>query len=525
MWSPTAEPDRVAVYIRWSTDEQGLGTTLDVQRERVELFVRSRGWPFREELVYIDDGYSGATLERPALSRLREAIQQGDATCVVVYRLDRLSRSLLDTVTLVRREWAGKAVLCSATENFDTQSPIGQMIFNLLVSFAEFERNLIRDRTLSGKRKRAEQGRNAGQRYPLGYRKGANGSWALDGVDEETGDLTGAAALVRRIFDAFLRGMSTGAIARQLNQEQVPTPMGRQWRFHYISRILQNPLYAGEYRYGSRNAVAVTQAAPTIVTAEEFQRVQEQLRGRRVKRSPHALYPLSGLARCLRCGEPLAGSRGRGRRYYVCTGRTILHRCDCAYLNAEALESALLRELMNHLPEPDLRWVEERWKEEALTAREQVRRGEAELATLLRRRQRLEDQYLDEQLSGPAYSGLIERLERDLAAATVSLDESRGLLAMFQAPLARQLRCTREANPLQELSPDETRYLIRLMTASLVAYQPPGARGSGEMQVVWRPKQKTAPIAVNTAGAVSPLAPAGQGDQVKTCDRRIPEFV
>jgi len=484
MLNAALEPERVAVYIRWSTDEQGLGTTLEVQRERVEHFVRSRGWAFREELLFVDDGYSGGTLERPALGRLRAAIRQGEVTCVVVYRLDRLSRSLLDTVTLVRREWAGKALLCSATENFDTQSPIGQMIFNLLVSFAEFERNLIRDRTLSGKRKRAEQGRNAGQRYPLGYRKGPDGGWALDGVNEQ-GALVGPAALVRRIYEAFLQGLSTGAIARMLNADQIPTPQGRPWRFHYISRILRNPLYAGAYRYGTARA---EHAAPAIVTPEEFRWVQERLQERRVERSPAALYLLSGLARCLGCGEPLAGSRGRGRRYYVCPGRTILHRCDCGYMDAERLESALLAALPAYLPEEDPGWLERRWEEAAQAAREEVERWEAELAEAARRRHRLEDQFLGGHLTGRAYSGLLERLEQEQGVAQANLERGRRAVAALRRCRGELLRLAREAGPWQGLSPEEVRHLLHLMTASLGVYQPPRGRGPGEMQVVWQPR-------------------------------------
>ncbi|HLN62292.1 MAG TPA: recombinase family protein, partial [Symbiobacteriaceae bacterium] len=196
-------PGKVAAYIRWSTDEQGQGTTLAIQRERVELFIRSQGWSLAEDRVFVDDGYSGSTLDRPAMRLLREAVRAGEVDCVVVYKLDRLSRSLLDTVTLVRREWQERCTLYSATENFDTCSPVGQMVFNLLVSFAEFERNLIRERTLSGKRKRAQQGRNAGQRYAYGYRRGDDGGWVLDSVDE-TGGLAGPAAVVRQIFSRYM---------------------------------------------------------------------------------------------------------------------------------------------------------------------------------------------------------------------------------------------------------------------------------------------------------------------------------
>lgn len=511
-------PDQVATYIRWSTDEQGHGTTLAVQRERVEWFMRSQGWEPREDLTFIDDGYSGGSLDRPALTRLREAVRQGRVRCVVVYRLDRLSRSLIDTVNLVRREWENRAVLCSATENFDTRSPVGQMIFNILASFAEFERNLIRDRTASGKRKRAEQGRNAGQRYPLGYRKGPDGGWELDSRDRETGRLRGPAALVRRIFKAYLSGMGTGTIARMLNAEGIPTPMGRVWRFHYLVRILRNPIYAGRYRYGRGDAATqVEEALPAIVSAEEFQRVQGRLQERQGPRSACAAYLLTGLARCGRCASPMAGSRGRTKRYYVCTGRTLLHRCDCGYIDADAAETALLAAARRVLPVQPTRQTLQRWWREALE-RQQARLAglEAERATLERQRRRLEDEFLAERLTAAGYSGLIERVTRRLAALE---DELWRATALLTALSGRPVE-TIETEPWAALEQEEVREALRLLTAELTLYRAPagagGRRSPSSVEITWRRKQKSAHMAARkaTTGAVSPLTPAGLGDHI-----------
>jgi site-specific DNA recombinase len=491
-------PDQVAAYIRWSTDEQGHGTTLAVQRERVEWFIRSQGWACRDELIFVDEGYSGGSLERPALSRLREAVRAGQVRCVVVYRLDRLSRSLLDTVNLVRREWEGRAVLCSATENFDTHSPVGQMVFNILASFAEFERSLIRERTASGKRKRAEQGRNAGQRYPLGYRKGAGG-WALNGRDE-SGCLTGPAALVRRIFDGFLSGMSTGTIARLLNAEGILTPMGRPWRFHYVARILRNPIYAGRYRYG-RGAAAtlVPGAVEALVSDAEFDQVQAWLRQRSSVRSPPASYLLTGLARCGRCGSPIAGSRGRGKRYYVCTGRTLLHRCDCGYMDADAVEGALLAEVCRLLPCGPPQTVLERWRQEA--AGEQhglLRQIEAEGATLDRQRRRAEDEYLAGKLTARSYSRLVERLEAGQAEVEGRLERTRDLLAALSGT-AIELG---PDDPWTGLTEAERREVLRLMTERLTLYRPPGTGPApSAVEVAWCPRRRHAPPPEREAGS------------------------
>ncbi|HYF79793.1 MAG TPA: recombinase family protein, partial [Symbiobacteriaceae bacterium] len=176
-------PDAVAIYIRWSTDEQTDGTTLQTQKERCSLYLLSQGWQVNDDLIFIDDGCSGGSLNRPALTRLRAAVAEGRVDCVVSYSMDRLSRSVADTVELVQREWAGKCVYRSASQPISTDdgNPTGQLIFNILASFAEFERALIRERTHSGLVRRARQGMYPGTRVPpFGYRRDGKGRLAVD---------------------------------------------------------------------------------------------------------------------------------------------------------------------------------------------------------------------------------------------------------------------------------------------------------------------------------------------------------
>lgn len=496
-------PDRVAAYIRWSTDEQGHGTTLDVQQERVALFIQSQGWMYREELLFIDDGFSGATLERPGLSRLREAIQTGLVDCVVVYKLDRLSRSLVDTVNLVSREWAGRAVLCSATESFDTRSPVGQMLFNILASFAEFERSLIRERTLSGKRKRAEQGRNAGQRYPMGYRKGPDGSWALDGWDAGRGEFTGPAATVRRIFDAFLAGLGTGSVARMLNAESMLTPTGKAWRFHYVARILRNPIYAGVYRYGkgpngeTEGCTESQGSVPPIISAGEFARAQRLLDGRRTARREPVAYLLTGLARCGRCGSPIAGSRGRTKRYYICTGRRLLGCCDCASLDADRVEEAVLSELRRRLASlpPAHEAIRARWAHLVSERRRAMRLAESERLELERRRRRADDEFLAGVLTGEIYSRLSARLLAEAEVMRERLEEAERALAVARLGEEEIPPGERLVDAWAELTTEEVREVIRLLSESLTLYQAPGRPGSrhgnpAPVSLTWKIKNR-----------------------------------
>ncbi|HYG60927.1 MAG TPA: recombinase family protein, partial [Symbiobacteriaceae bacterium] len=238
------DPDRVAIYIRWSTEDQAEGTTLEVQREACTHYVLSQGWRVSHDLIFIDDGCSGGTLDRPALARLRHLVKEGRIQAVVVYRLDRLSRSVVDTVNLVLQEWDGLCHVKSAREPIDTASQAGRMFFYTLVSYAEWERAAIRERTSAGRLRRAAEGRWAAGRPPFGYQLDAEHRLALH--PEE-------APVVARIFREYLAGKGSPAIAFELAREGAPF-RGRIWWAGAVKRVLENPVYCGELRYGITRA-------------------------------------------------------------------------------------------------------------------------------------------------------------------------------------------------------------------------------------------------------------------------------
>lgn len=227
-----------AVYIRWSTDDQGDGTTKEVQLEACRNFILSQGWAFREDLVFIDDGYTGFNLDRPALEQLRRLVLEGAVDCVVVYKLDRLSRNLADAVYLVRDEWADICQVRSVTETFDTTTDIGTAFFGVLATFAEIERSSIADRMLSGLATAVQNGETYPNQRPYGYRadRSAPAKTAPDPEEAPT---------LRRIFEAARDGVSLTRLATQLNREGVPSPRGKHWTHCTIQRIIRNPVYKG----------------------------------------------------------------------------------------------------------------------------------------------------------------------------------------------------------------------------------------------------------------------------------------
>jgi site-specific DNA recombinase len=312
----------------------------------------SQGWVARADLTFIDDGYSGSTLERPALTRLRQAVREGLVDCVVVYKLDRLSRNIKDIINLVLDEWEGVCCVRSTQEPVDTTSDAGKLFFTMLGSFADFERSTIRTRTWSGKRKNAEKGRNPGLLYPFGFRKSETGDYAI--VDEE-------AVVVRRMFQEYLKGKSCRLIAFALNAEGTFTRSGGMWATADISRLLRNPLYMGTLIYNRRawsqkkklgkvvfkdrsEWVEVEGAAPAIVDQETWAQVQRIRESRpRIGRGESARtqsspYLLSGLAKCAQCGYSWIGYQGgnKGERYYACAAARSSGPAKCASRSIKA---------------------------------------------------------------------------------------------------------------------------------------------------------------------------------------------
>lgn len=227
-------------YIRVSTEDQATnGYGLAAQEDSVRSYCQAMGY----ELAGIihDDGQSGFTMERPGLQEVCRLAGSGRLARVVVYKLDRISRRLRDILNLVEGELepAGASIV-SVKEQFDTSSPTGRLMFQLLGSFAEFERSLITARTMDGRKRKASEGGYAGGQPGLGYRA-RRGTGALE-VDEEK------AATVRRCLE--LRDAHPDWSLRQLadaiNQEGHTTAQGKRFTAMQVKRVLdRRPLYEG----------------------------------------------------------------------------------------------------------------------------------------------------------------------------------------------------------------------------------------------------------------------------------------
>jgi site-specific DNA recombinase len=258
---------RCAVYTRKSTEE-GLEmefNSLDAQREACEAYVasqRAEGWLLVSDR-YDDGGFSGGTLERPALKQLLGDIEAGRIDVVVVYKIDRLSRSLMDFSRLVEVFDRQSVTFVSVNQSFNTTTSMGRLTLNVLLSFAQFEREVIGERIRD--------------KFAASRRKGMwMGGWAPLGYDVRDRKLIvneRDAKLVQSIFQRFLKTGSATVLARQLIQEDVRNKYGKLVDKGILYKLLNNPVYIGE---AVHKGVSYPGEHTAIIDRKVWDRVQAQ---------------------------------------------------------------------------------------------------------------------------------------------------------------------------------------------------------------------------------------------------------
>jgi DNA invertase Pin-like site-specific DNA recombinase len=240
MKKPVVRKLRCAIYTRKSSEE-GLGmefNSLDAQREACEAYIasqRSEGWVELAER-YDDGGFSGGTLERPALKRLLADIEERRIDVVVVYKIDRLSRSLMDFAKLVEVFDRGSVTFVSVTQSFNTTTSMGRLTLNILLSFAQFEREVIGERIRDKFAASRKKGMWMGGVVPFGYRV-ENRKLVINENE---------ARIIRMLFERFIKIGSATTLARALTTEGVTTRTGRPIDKGVLYKLLRNRVYIGE---------------------------------------------------------------------------------------------------------------------------------------------------------------------------------------------------------------------------------------------------------------------------------------
>jgi len=514
-------PNTPAIYVRWSTDEQGSGTTLEEQRQTCLSFLKDRDWPVCDDLIFIDDGYSASSLERPAMKKLRKLVESGSVDAVVVYKLDRLTRNIVDAVDLVLREWEGRCALVSVTQSaIDTTNAMGRQFFTLMASFAEFEREMIRDRTMSGKKRRAMQGRNPGMKIAYGYMADAGDLV----IDQEK------ASIVRRIYHSFVAGNSMMDIARQLNQQAVPAPgKSRGWSDRTIRYMLMNPLYVGTLEYGKTSVNtpqkrkqtgrsktqykeprwAVVPGAFEATVSHETWNIAQALikqRGRDtgfISRAASSSYLMTGMMTC-KCGFALSGVTGKGLHYYRCRN-TAPGACPAGYIRTDHVDVAVMEAIRSRLGSTMGQTLLQASAERAEAAKGQSEAAVVNLKSALsgiqKQKEKARRDYTDGDLSGRLYSELVSEIDSKESEIRSALRQAEFEVAH---PTSGQLDGNWLLSHIEQVMSDSWEHLeqsrkkstLRALVAGVVAYRE-GKNGTVDIEITLNSLDTGPPLTVS----------------------------
>ena len=356
---------KVAIYVRVSTSVQGDGTSLDTQEEAGNALAISLGYPVDAVCVY-REVWSGASLDRPHLEKLRHMAAADELEALVVFNTDRLARDPVHLVMLVR-EFEGQGVKVHFVHDPSDSTPEGELVRFVLGFSGHRERDMFRLRTMNGKIEVAKAGR-----MPVG---GGSGTYGYDrdpvtkmrSVNEEE------AKVVQWIFPKYAGGWSMNGIAGKLNKKGIPSKGGGDWGVKVLRDLLTNTSYIELDYYGKTHLVGGKRVArpreewieikgysPRLVSDKLFQKVQERLAGvqARVNAFNKYRYMMTSYAWCGKCGNPLSGrTASRGHWYYRCSGvkpKVPGHdrECDAKSVSGQWMEEQVWTSLVAMVRDP-----------------------------------------------------------------------------------------------------------------------------------------------------------------------------
>ncbi len=325
---------KAAIYIRVSTDAQREeGYSIDAQKEMLTAYCVSKS--INEYEYYIDGGYTGSNLERPALKMLIEDIKADKISCVLVYKLDRLSRSQKDTLYLIEDVFNPHGVdFVSLNESMDTSTPLGRLMLGILSAFAQLERENIRERTRMGMKERVKSGFwRGGGHIPFGY-----------DYDVEKGILipNSDAKLVKKTYELYLKGYSTNSIARILG-------LGYE---KLARQILTRKSNAGYITYNGEEYLGKHEP---IISLETYEKAMQMMSERAGERRTDANHLLTGLIKCGFCGAKMRYQKwGKNGNKIVCYSKDKSKphlvkdpNCQSDGIWADELEEIVLNDLFS----------------------------------------------------------------------------------------------------------------------------------------------------------------------------------
>ena len=461
---------RVCLYQRISTDEDHQPTSLRTQRERLERYCEAmEDWHI---VAAYEDQASGTSLHRPGLQQALELARVKDIDLLLVYRVDRLSRKVRQLASLCEELDRVGVVLKSATEPFDTGSPAGRMMLQMLGVFAEFEHATIVDRVTAGLERRVREGKWMSGRLPYGYTR-----------DPQTKLLTPdpvKAPIIRRIFGLYADGkLGTTAIARILESEGAPSPRKTGWSPNALRVILANPAYTGLVRWNQDTHPGLHEP---LIDDHLFEQAQQILRRRgedaTLRRGNPTDYLLSGLVRCHHCGRAYIGTSAHGRNgrytYYTCSTRYKYGptKCNGDRLPKNELEDAVLAQLTDlyrdgRLVQQALARASETIEKQRPQIEDQLGSVRAELGRIEQKLERYLEAFEDGQLSAALCQERIQSHQQRLEALRAQHAELTRRLATQAQTAPDRAALAGLADELDEIitggKPEQAKELLRVL--------------------------------------------------------------
>jgi len=495
---------RIAAYVRVSGHRQVQTQTIEQQLERLQSHSQSQGWPWQDEHVFRDDGYSGASLKRPGLDRLRDQVARAAFDLVLITAPDRLARKYVHQMLLLEElERAGCRV--EFVDRPMSQDPHDQLLLQIRGAVAEYERTLIADRMRRGRQQKFRAGTLLPwSRPPYGYRLNPDRPRDPTGVRREEAE----AACVAEIFALYLReGQSLAGVVKHVMRLGIPNPSGKpRWSLMTVRGILTNPAYTGRERavpkrkrlsplqpLGRRNSSQPTSSEewievaqiPAIVTKEQFEMVQAKLvqnQSFAKRNNTSHQYLLRALLSCGLCGLSCNGRSSKTRAYYFCRGKLGAiqssrdETCHSRHLPADQLDELVWQDVCEVLLNPGIiaqvlqRAQSGEWLPQELQARRaQVRKARTSLEGQL---ERLTEAYMAGVLPLAEY----KRRRQDLEQRLEALDnQARQIEAsvhqqMELASLTSSITefCQRVSRGLHEATFEQKRQLVELLIDRVV---------------------------------------------------------
>jgi site-specific DNA recombinase len=484
------------IYLRVSTDEQAERFGLKAMHREALALAERKGYRVMPEAIYIDDGHSGATLDRPALHRLRAALRAGTPFDVLIIPdPDRLARRLALQLLLIEEiEEAGVVIEWGSGPRQQTHE--GRLLDNVRGVFAEYEREKIRERTTRGRLEKARRGFYPGGRHPFGYAWDPTQSGRLIIREEH-------AAIIRMMFRWLVdEQRSTRSISLELRALGIRATRG-WWSRSSVQQALTNPVYIGQAYYNRRESLPgqrwgvqfrdasqwIAIPTPALLDEATFTRGQHQLERNRAvlvgRRSPLA-YLLRGLLICGACGRRLLGERSHDRGYYRCRGRRDVFdgKPACGHLvRAEHVERPVWGAVVNLLASPDqLAEHVASYRASASVSEEEARSTIANLGRQIAESEREEGKLLDLYAAdGAGLESVAQRL-KGLSDRKAAL---RGQLARVKGAVVAQDtlaasyegiadQCALMARGARKLRPEERQAMLRRLIRRVVC-DPSGA--------------------------------------------------